>query len=197
MYPGSRGIPAVLVSLLVACVARPTQVTTDWKDPATQSVRFRKPAVFFPGEDAQLRRQVEDRLARRIPNAVASYTLVPDETLAAADTHAVRAALIEGGFDGVLVLRLVSVESQTPRGAVPPGANPSEDLWAYLRRTPRAALTPGHQTVISMESRVYSMPDGKAVWGGHSRSFNPTSLGELVNMVVDASVDEVRRQGLL
>ena len=41
------------------------------------------------------------------------------------------------------------------------------------------------------------MPAGKLLWVGHSRSFNPVSLRELVNMIVDAAVKEVRSQGLL
>jgi hypothetical protein len=154
-------------------------------------------AAFFPGEDAKLRRQVEDRLAGRLPNVVASHTFVPDEQLAAADTQTIRSALLDAGFDGVLVLRLINVESQSAGVATAEGTTPTEDLLAYLRRTPRSALTPGRQTVISMESRVYSMPGGKLLWVGHSRSFNPVSLGELVNMIVDASLEEVRRQGLL
>jgi hypothetical protein len=190
-------VAALLIALSTACVARPTQMTTDWKDPAAQTVHFRRTAAFFRGEDPTLRRQVEDRLASRLPNGVASYTLVPDQQLAAADTEAIRSALSGAGTDGVLVLRLVNVESQSAGVPTPAGATAGEDLWAYLRRTPRSALTPGQQTVVSMESRVYSMPAGKLLWVGHSRSFNPVSVRELVNMIVDAAVKEVRSQGLL
>ena len=197
MRPSPRFITAAFAALLVACVARPTKVTTDWRDPAVRTVRFRKMAAFFPGEDATLRRQVEDRLAGRLPSVIASHTFVPDEQLAAADTQTIRTALSDAGYDGVLVLRLINVESQSAGVPTSAGATPTEDLLAYLRRTPRAALTPGRQTVVSMESRVYSMPAGKLIWVGHSRSFNPVSLGELVNMVVDGSIEEVRRQGLL
>jgi hypothetical protein len=197
MRPSPRMIAAVVTALLGACVARPTKVTTDWKDPAPRAMRFQKVAAFFPQEDPKLRRQVEDRLAGRLPNTVASYTFIPDERLAAVDTQAIQSALSDAGFDGVLVLRLVNVESQSAGIPTASETTPGEDLAAYLRRTPRAALKPGQQTVITMESRAYSVPGGKLVWVGHSRSFNPVSLGELVNMVVDASVAEVRRQGLL
>ena len=198
MHRTPRFFAGVLTAtLLTACVARPTHVTTDWRDPAATTVRFRKTVAFFAGDDSTLRRQVEDQLAKRLPNAVASYTFVSGQQLAAADTAAIRSALAAAGVDGVLVLRLKNVDTQPARGTTSMGATPTENLWAYLRRTPWSALTPGQQTVVSMESRVYSVPAGKLMWVGHSRSFNPVSLREMVNMIVDASVKEVRSQGLL
>jgi hypothetical protein len=193
----SRLNALAVAALFLGCAARPTRVTTDWREPTTQALRLQRTVAFFPGEDAQLRRQVEDRLARRLPGGVASYTLVSDEQLAAADTQAIRAALNAARIDGVVVLRLVSVESQSSGRAVPATGTPAENLWAYLRRTPRAALTPGRQTTITMESRVYSVPDARLVWTGHSETFNPLSVKELVNMLVDGSVSELQRQGLL
>ena len=196
MGTARRFTSVAIAALLTACVARPTQVTTDWRNPDAQPLRFRRVAAFFAGEDATLRRQVEDRLAARLRNTVASYTLVPDSQLVAADTQSIRTALANAGIDGVIVMRLVDVASQASGVPTAAGATPSEDLWAYLRRTPRSALTPGRQTVITMESRVYSIPAGSLVWAGHSRSFNPVSLRELVNMIVDASAAEVQRQGM-
>ncbi|MGQ0713699.1 MAG: hypothetical protein ACT4PJ_08190 [Gemmatimonadaceae bacterium] len=130
-------------------------------------------------------------MANRLPNVTAPHTLVSDEQLAAADTQAIRSTVIADGFAGALVLRLISVEGQLATGA-----SPSEDLWAYSRRAPRRAFRPGQETVITMESSVYAVPGGKLPWAGRSESFNPVSLGELVDMIVDASIEEVRRQGL-
>jgi len=196
MRTGRRFTSVAIAALFVACVARPTQVTTDWRDPGAQPLRFRRIAAFFAGEDATLRRQAEDRLAARLQNTVASWTIVPDSQLAAADTQTIRTALANAGVDGVIVLRLVDVASQSSGVPTATSGSPSEHLWAYLRRTPRSALTPGQQTVITMESRVYSIPAGRLLWAGHSRSFNPVSLRELVNMIVDASAAELQRQGM-
>jgi hypothetical protein len=193
----SRLINTAVAVLLVACAARPTNVTTDWREPTTGTLRFQRTVAVFRDEDAQLRRQVEDRLARRLPGGVASHTLVSDAQLAAADTGAIRSALAGAGVDGVVVLRLVSVESQSSSGPIATAGTPAENLWAYLRRTPRGAVTPGRETRITMESRVYSVADGKLVWAGHSESFNPVSLKELINMLADGSVAELQRQGLL
>ena len=185
----------VAATTLGACVAaRPTQVTTTWRDRSETPIQFQRMMIIFPGEDAALRRRVEDRLANNIRNAVPSHRTIPDAELA--DTQRVISYLTDGGFDGVIVARLVSIE-QRRAGDTTVSAMPSEDLVQYLRRAPRAALRPGQETVITMETRLYSFRDRKLIWAATSESFNPLSLGELVGHLVDASVDELRRQRLL
>ena len=183
---------AVVAMSVAACAARPTQVTTTWRDRSLAPIQFRKMMAIVPGEDPELRRRIEDRLASRLPNTTASYRVIPDAELA--DTQRVRAHLAEGGFDGVVVLRLTSIEQR-----VGPDTTrlSSEDLLQYLRRTPRSALRPGRETVITMESRLYSLRDEKLVWAATSESFNPLSLGELIGHLVDASVEELRKQRLI
>ncbi len=177
--------------VVLACVARPTQVTTDWIAHNRAPVPFKKAVTVFFSSDTSLRRRVENRLAQRLPNAVASYTLIPYERLA--DPQDVRAELARAGFDGAVVMRLLNVSDQSSDAKA--SSVPSEDLVEYLRQTPRIALQPGRgETVITMESRVYSIADGKPLWMGHSRSFNPVSLNDLVDMIVNAATDEIRRQ---
>jgi hypothetical protein len=187
---------AAVTTLLLGCVAHPSEVTTTWRDPATVGpVHFRKMVAIFTGGDAELRTRIEDRLARRLPNTVPSHTLLSEDQLA--DAQQVRSMLTAAGFDGAVVLRLIDVEQQRADGVTRTAESPSEILWEYLHRTPLAAFKPGQQTVITMDARVYSLPDGRLIWQGRSRSFNPVSIGELVDMIVDASIDEVRRQRLI
>jgi hypothetical protein len=151
--------------------------------------------VIVAGEDPELRRRIEDRLAARLPNTTASYRTIPDAELA--DTQRVRAYLTEGGFDGVVVLRLLSVEQRVGTDSTRVSDMASEDLLRYLRRAPRSALRPGRETVITMETRLYSVGDRRLVWAATSESFNPLSLGELIGDLVDASVEELRKERLI
>ncbi len=177
---------------LAACIARPTKVTTTWVAPNSTITPFKKTLVVFLNNDTELRRRIEDRLARALPNAVASYRLVPYERFS--DVAGVRTDLSTEGFDGAVVMRLLSVEPRS--GSPQPSTNtPAEDLVEYLRQGPRNALQPGRgETVITAETRVYSMASGPPLWVGRSESFNPVSLTELVDMIVDAASEEVRRQ---
>lgn len=186
---------ALIATALSACAARPTQVTTTWKDPSATPIQFRKVLAIFVGGDATMRRQIENRLARDVPNTVASHTVIPDAELA--DTQRVRSRIAGGGYDGVVVLRLAGVETRAGGETIPTMGDPSETLADYLRRSPRSALASGQETVIIMESRLYSVRDGKLVWAGISESFSPLSIGELVDQLVDASVQELREQRLL
>ena len=187
----AAALPAVL---LTSCLtARPTEVTTLWREPTTSTVRFAKTLAIFTGDDAALRREIENRVAARIPGAVASHRVIPIEQLT--DTQAVRRIVERDGHDGVVIMRLIKVEQRGGDTAQAP-ASPTESLWQYLRRTPRAAFTPGREVAITMESSVYSVKDGKLVWVSRSTSFNPLSTGDLVGMIVDASIDEARKQRL-
>jgi hypothetical protein len=180
--------------LLMSCLtARPTEVTTLWREPTTPAIRFTKSLAIFTGEDSTLRRQIENRIAGRVQGTVPSHRLIPIEQLT--DTQAVRAVVEREGYDGVIVMQLVGVEQRTADSthALYP---PTESLWEYLRRTPRAAFRPGREIAITMESSVYAVKDGKLVWVGRSTSFNPLSTRDLVGTIVDASIDEARSQRL-
>lgn len=68
---------ALIAATLTACAARPTEVTTTWRDPGTTPIQLRRVLAIFVGEDAAMRRKVEDRLARGRPSIVASHTVIP------------------------------------------------------------------------------------------------------------------------
>jgi hypothetical protein len=186
---------ALIATALTACAARPTEVTTTWRDPVTTPIQFRRVLAIFVGGDTAMRRKIENRVARNVSNTVASNTVIPDAELA--DTVGVRSRIAEGGYDGVVVLRLTSVGMRAGGETIPTLGDPSETLAEYLRRSPRSALASGQETVITMESRLYSVRDGKLIWAGTSGSFSPLSIGELVDQLVDASIQELRDQRLL
>ena len=180
--------------LLTACItARPTQVTTLWREPTTPSIAFTKSLAIFSSDDATLRVQIENHIATRLRGAVPSHRTVAIEQLT--DTQAVRRVVERDGYDGVIIMRLVGVEQRIANSAhaLHP---PTQGLWQYLRRTPLAAFKPGCEIAITMETSVYAVKDGKLVWVGRSTSFNPLSTRDLVGTIVDASIDEARRQRL-
>ena len=177
---------------LASCIARPTKITTTWVAPNVSITPFKKALVVFLSNDTELRMRIEDRLARTLPNAVASYRLVPYDKFS--DVAAVRTDMSTQGFDGAVVMRLLGVETRSG-SPQPSTTTPAEDLVEYLRQGPRNALQPGRgETVITVESRLYSIGTGKPLWVGRSESFNPVSLNELVDMIVDAASEEIRRQ---
>jgi hypothetical protein len=62
------------------------------------------------------------------------------------------------------------------------------------------AWDPGYMrtdTIVRIETNIYSVKDGKLLWSGLSESFNPTGPAELVQGIVAAVVSDLKKQGML
>ena len=60
--------------------------------------------------------------------------------------------------------------------------------------TVQAART---DTIIIIETLVYSLQQNKLVWGGQSKSKNPANLARLIEDTAKQVADELVRQGLI
>ena len=67
---------AVMAGVTGAC-APSTSITQSWKDPASTNIKFNRIVAVCMCKDGALRRSVEDEMAKRIQNSVASYTILP------------------------------------------------------------------------------------------------------------------------
>ena len=54
-----------------------------------------------------------------------------------------------------------------------------------------------YDTLVSVETTVYSLDRDELIWSGTSRTTNPENLADLVKEVADATVKEMVKQGLL
>lgn len=198
-WPKLRAPPPAL-ALLLALACASTRVETQWRDPEIrpEDLAFRSVIALAQMEDETVRRAAEDELVRvlvtrpaahaRGLHAVASYTLIPTRELA--DVEKVRAKVEAGGFDGAVVLRLVSSED---RVSYVPGRY--ETMWGRYGRI----YEPGYTTVdriVRIETSLYSTAKGKRLWSGVSRTLNPGDVRELVDDVARAVGDELAKQGL-
>jgi hypothetical protein len=62
------------------------------------------------------------------------------------------------------------------------------------------AYSPGYvqrDTVVALESNVYSVKDDKLLWASRSETINPGTAQELVDSVLDATVKEMKKQKVL
>src|SRR5437867_3255877 len=100
---------AVVAAMGIAGGCTTTTILATWKKPGIGRVTFHRMVVFAPARDQATRRNIEDRLARElgIPAAPA-YALVPDD----ATDEQLHLRMMQGDFDGALVMRLVSVERE-------------------------------------------------------------------------------------
>src|SRR5947207_7968955 len=103
MRPIVRNHAAFAFALLLGACSGSTAVTNSWKDPTVPVRKYQKVLAVFITKDGTIRRTAEDQMARRIPNAVASYTVLPEEALQ--DQAKAKEGVKKNGFDGAVLVR--------------------------------------------------------------------------------------------
>jgi hypothetical protein len=191
MRPQRFALLSLVALLATACAS--TQLVSTWKDPGTSQVYFRNVIAVAPVKDPAMRRAMEDELAREIKNthAVPSYTVLSEEELS--DPEKLKEKVQALGFDGMVVFRIVSVDKEAtwvPGTYAGPywafGGWPAYD-YGYVQT----------DTVVRVDTNVYSVPDNKLVWASASKTFNPGSAQKLVDSVAKAVAKEMKKEGLV
>jgi len=185
---------------LVGSGCASSRITSSWQQPGLQPFDFQKTLVVFMSDNAGIRRTAEDRLVNLIGDrteAVASYTLFPDK---AAGDDAARTAVRDAGFDSAVVMRMVSREQQlnyTPGMTYPV---PYRSFYGYYGYGWGRAYEPGYlttDTVVTVETNLYSVRDDELLWSGVSETFNQTETSSMVESIASAVGGELRSKGLV
>ncbi|MCK7517471.1 MAG: hypothetical protein MZV64_06985 [Ignavibacteriales bacterium] len=107
--------PLILAALFVFGCSQSNKITDSWVNPdaTKESIKFNKVAVFGLVMKTTNRKIIEEELARRLVNTIAvpSYKVVSDDDISKPDVA--KAKLVEQGFDGALILRLVDIEKRS------------------------------------------------------------------------------------
>lgn len=199
-----RSGPALVLLALSACSS--TSFVSTWKTPGATPVDLRGSkvvaSVIVKSESA--RRVAEDRLAHEISArgalGIALYRLVPD---AETDEAVVRGVLEREGVKGLVSLRPIDVQQQLVAEPVPHADPLYGGYWggyhSYGWNHPwdGAAFSTRVDTVVSIETLVYSLPQNKLLWGGQSKTTNPNAVDELVAEVARAAAKELENEGLI
>jgi hypothetical protein len=194
----------VAAILLAGCATTSTQLTNTWKDPSASGTKFKKVLTVCACKDDGTRRTVEDRLAAAIAGSQPSYSVLSDEQLG--DRERTRQALKDGGFDGVVMLRLVSVDkSQTyvpgSTYVVPTGYHSMYGGWGYGGYAAYGAVyDPGYvreDQLVNFDTNVYRVSDEKLLWASRSQTTNPNSVSEVVDGIIAETAKEMKKQGVI
>jgi hypothetical protein len=204
-----RLIGVLGVSLILSACA--SGFVSSWKAPDAQPLQVTgsKVAAMVMMKDQTQRRAAEDALAREL-NArgamgVAAYTVLPPNQ-SLDDEAAVRAILEREGFQGVVAMRPISTEkeiSSTPptyAGPVYGGFWGGYYPYGWGAAYGPAVVSPGEirtDTIVTIETLVYSLRQNKLVWAGQSKSTNPSTVDRLVKETAKKAATELSKQGLL
>jgi hypothetical protein len=200
----------VLCSVLTLSACASTFVST-WQAPDAQPLELKgaKVAAVVMMEGQSSRRLAEDTLAKEITargaQGVAMYTILPDA--APKDEPATRAALEKAGIQALVVMRPIAVNKDI---SATPLQTYTDDhyggywggYYGYGWSTPYASsITSGGDiqvdTVVRVETMLYSLKQNKLIWSGQSKTTNPPEVEGFVKELAAAAADALKKTGLI
>lgn len=199
-------LAAVIVGTvsLVACAS--TGLVSSWKAPDAQPLKGEgsKVACVVMTKNESTRRAGEDALARQITarggQGVAMYTILPG--VAEPNEAQAKAALEKAGVNAVVVLRPVGKDKEVVSTASMYAGPAYGPYWGGYYGYGWGGAWGGGQdirtnTIVTVETLVYSMKQNKLVWGGQTKTTNPSKVDAFVKEIADAVAKEMKKQGLI
>jgi len=196
---------AVLVAAgLTACAT--TTFTSSWKAPDAQpmgSLAGQKVVAVAVTKNQATRRSAEDTLVSVLnangAQGVPSYSIIGDNVT---DEARAKAAIEKEGAVAVVVMRPVAKEkeiSSTTSMYMGPSYGP---YWGgYYGYGWGGAWGGGTEirtdTIVIVETLVYSLKQNKLVWAGESKTTNPSKVDAFVREVAAGAGKEMKKAGLL
>jgi len=188
-----------VTSLMASAACHSTHLVASWRDPSAPPLHFRKAIAVFVTKDEALRRTLEDKMADELPNTVPSYRVLRSSDIA--DTAGIVRRLRKEGFDGAIIMRVVTVDT---RVTYSPGAYwygpPYYSFSNYWGTAWGYPYDPGYvyaNQIVTIETQIYSLTNEKLIWAGRSETTDPRTAGKLAHSVVGRVVRALKKDGLL
>ncbi len=194
---------ALAVSFTAVLLAAP-KFTSTWKSMDAYGVSFKgqKVAALVITNDDSLRVSGEEALSRELTargmEGLATYRIAPKEELKDAD-HA-KPWFERKGVQGVIAMRPVSADKVRTYN---PGTwlNPYYgSFWGYYGYGWGNTYIPGsvsEDTVVVVETLIFSVPKDKLLWAAVSETKNPKTLQKFVEDLVKEAAKVMKKQGLV
>jgi hypothetical protein len=180
---------------------------SSWKSPTARPLQTQgaKVAAVVIMSDLASRRSAEDKLASEISArgavGVPMYSLVDQANVEGEPI--VRDALEKADVKGVIVLHPSPVEKEAKAQADYSSA-PYSSYWSgyysYGWASPwqdTTTSTPAYESVVSVETLIYSLAQNQLVWAGRSKTTNPSTLNDLISEVAAATATELGHSALI
>ena len=204
-----RSIRSVLVSTAAGAAAAcaSTSFNSTWRNPAAEPGNFKgqKVAALIMSPEQSVRFGAEDALARELTArgvvGIPAYSLIPKELLQ--DKEKAKEFIEKAGVVGVVAMRVVGKDkeiSSSPGGYW--GGPAYATFWGagYYGYGWGGVYSPSYiqtDTIVIVETLVYSLPQNKLVWAGQSETTNPSKVGPFIQDLVRKAAAEMEKQGLI
>ena len=204
-----RSTKAGLVALaaLTAAACASTTFNSTWKAPGAGPLNFKgkKVVALVVSKEEGVRYGAEDALAREITKQGAvgmpAYGMVPKELTQ--DKEKAKAFLEKAGVVGVVAMRVVGKDQEISSSPATYYASPYySTFWGggFYGYGWSGVYDPGYvrtDTIVSVETLVYSLEQNKLVWAGRSETTNPEKVGPFIQELTAGAAKEMKKQGLI
>ena len=193
----------VLFCAVSAASCATTDVKTVWKDEAYKS-QPKKVLVISMFKNQSVRRMTEsefrDNLKHRKTDAAAGFDTIPGNEIPAKEI--VVEQLKAGGFDALLLMRLVDVRSEqhavqsTPVYSAPYGV----PMGGYYGRGYNAVYAPSYMVedrFATVEANLYDVASEKLVWSATSDTWLNVSQPQAIKTFVAVMMESLRKQKIV
>jgi hypothetical protein len=182
-----------------------TTFNSTWKAPDARPVGEligKKVVGFVLTKNASSRRAAEDVLAAELSRGgaqgVAGYTLIADINV---DEATAKATLSKAGAVGVVVLRPVAKDKAISSSPSMWMGAPYGGYWGgyygYGWGAPWGGVDIRTDTIITVETLVYSLSQNKLIWAGMSETTNPSKIDAFVKEIVASAAKKMKKDGII
>jgi hypothetical protein len=189
-------IAVVAFSLLCGC--NDVKMTNTWKDPQFEGpIKFQKTVTLCIHPDPTIRRIVEDEMVKQIgaDRAVAGYAVLSEDDRK--DVNKVKAKLQAAGIDGAVTLKLAGARSETGYDQAIGGEAPFYDYYDRSGAFMSSQESAYSDTIIAVQTHIYSVTEGKLLWSGTTELTNPTDARQIVASLAKTVTAELKKEKLL
>lgn len=195
----------LLINLLFSGCST-TKLVTSWSDPNFNELPIQKILIVGVIKNDINRRAYETHFAEQLEEegiaGIAAHLVISDSD--AYSERAIRSAVNNVGADAAIIARLVSVEKNQryvpPTYEYEPVFGYGKGFYSYYGMSHRYISTPGYtatDTIVKLETVVFSTRSGNMIWAGATRSFNPTSPTSVIKENTEIIIKDMRKSGLI
>ena len=175
--------------------------------PEPGSFQGKKVAALVMSADQSVRFGAEDALARELTArgavGIAAYSLIPKELTQ--DKEKAKEFLEKADVKGVVAMRVVGKDKEITQSAGAYWGGPAyATFWGagggYYGWGWGGVYSPGYiqtDTIVIVETLVYSLDQDKLVWAGQSKTTNPSKVGPFIKELTAKAAAEMKKQGLI
>jgi hypothetical protein len=163
---------------------------------------MRKIVVVGSGGNVAEGRVFEDAFAQRLRasgvEAVAGYTIIPDADRATEASFA--AAVVNSGAQGLLLARLLGVETRTQVSTtmVAGGMGWGRGPWGGMNNWGAVPVQQVSQfDLATVETKLFDVRTKQLVWAATTSTFNPTSVARETPGFADLIIGQLASRGII